>query len=156
MVKPRGGRGQRAPYETTQMRVPIPIKPELESLIAAYRKKVLPAEDEGDRKIVLPAIEDQDDDQDDDQTDDQDDDQTDDQDDDQTDPTDLETIRDQARIIQELRTEVQYLNLKFSNPIQPALELVDRFIEVIDQTDKLHTRNNVNLVKLRNWLQELA
>ncbi len=148
MVKPRGGRGQHAPYKTTQMRVPIPIKPELESLIAAYRKKVLPAEDEGDRKIVLPAIEDQDD----DQTDDQDDDQ----DDDQTDPTDLETIRDQARIIQELRTEVEYLNLKFSKPAQSVLELVDTFIEVIDQTDKLHTRNNVNLVKFRNWLQELT
>jgi hypothetical protein len=130
------------------MRVPIPIKPELESLIAAYRKKVLPAEDEGDRKIVLPVIEDQND----DQTDDQDDDQ----DDDQSDPTDLETIRDQARIIQELRTEVEYLNLKFSKPAQSVLELVDTFIEVIDQTDKLHTRNNVNLVKFRNWLQELT
>ncbi len=148
MVKPRGGRGNKAPYETTQMRVPIPIKPELESLIAAYRKKVLPAEDEGDRKIVLPVIEDQND----DQTDDQDDDQ----DDDQSDPTDLETIRDQARIIQELRTEVEYLNLKFSKPAQSVLELVDTFIEVIDQTDKLHTRNNVNLVKFRNWLQELT
>jgi hypothetical protein len=128
MVKPLGGRGKRAPYETTQMRVPIPIKTQLESVIADYRER------------VLLGTEDQDDEE----------------EEDQTEPTDLETIRDQARIIQELRTEVQYLNLKFSNPIQPALELVDRFIEVIDQTDKLHTRNNVNLVKLRNWLKDLT
>lgn len=37
MTKPVGGRGIRAPYETTHIRVPIPIKPEVERLIERYR-----------------------------------------------------------------------------------------------------------------------
>jgi hypothetical protein len=127
MVKPRGGRGKRAPYETTQMRVPIPIKTQLESLIADYRER------------VLLGTEDQEEDE---------------EEDDPTEPTDLETIRDQARIIQELRTEVEYLNLKLSNPVQTALKLVNRFIDELGLTNNLHTRNNVNLVKLQNWLQD--
>lgn len=41
MPKPVGGRGKRAPYETVQMRVPLPIKSEVEQLIASYRNQVL-------------------------------------------------------------------------------------------------------------------
>jgi hypothetical protein len=110
------------------MRVPIPIKTQLESLIADYRER------------VLLGTEDQDDEE----------------DDDQTEPTDLETIRDQARIIQELRTEIEYLNFKASNPVQTALKLVNRFIDETGQRDKLEPnfRNNVNLVKFRSWLQD--
>lgn len=41
MDKPVGGRGHKAPYETTQVRVPVPIKPQVEKLIAQYRAVIL-------------------------------------------------------------------------------------------------------------------
>jgi hypothetical protein len=41
MTKPIGGRGHKAPYETTHLRIPIPIKPEIEKLIAEYRLSVI-------------------------------------------------------------------------------------------------------------------
>lgn len=41
MKKPIGGRGKRAPYQTIQMRVPLPIKAEVEKLIEQYRSTVL-------------------------------------------------------------------------------------------------------------------
>jgi predicted RNase H-like nuclease (RuvC/YqgF family) len=37
----KGGRGKKAPYETTQMRVPVPIKDQVNSLIAKFRGEVL-------------------------------------------------------------------------------------------------------------------
>lgn len=39
MSKPKGGRGIKAPYETTHLRVPVPIKPELERLIERYKEQ---------------------------------------------------------------------------------------------------------------------
>lgn len=45
MNKPIGGRGQKAPYDTVQVRCPVPIKPEVEALIAQYRDQVLSDED---------------------------------------------------------------------------------------------------------------
>lgn len=41
MTRPIGGRGHKAPYETTHLRIPIPIKPEIEKLIAEYRLSVI-------------------------------------------------------------------------------------------------------------------
>ena len=38
--KPKGGRGLKAPYETTIVRVPIPIKPSVDKLIADYRHSI--------------------------------------------------------------------------------------------------------------------
>ena len=37
MTKPMGGRGKKAPYLTTVMRVPTPIAEKVESLIEGYR-----------------------------------------------------------------------------------------------------------------------
>jgi hypothetical protein len=37
MSVPKGGRGKKAPYETQQMRVPVPIKNDVNKLIAGYR-----------------------------------------------------------------------------------------------------------------------
>ena len=42
---PKGGRGYRAPYETTHRRIPLEIKPEVEILIERYRDAVLNGED---------------------------------------------------------------------------------------------------------------
>jgi hypothetical protein len=39
--KPRGGRGIKAPYETTHLRIPLPIKADIEKLIDNYRASVL-------------------------------------------------------------------------------------------------------------------
>lgn len=41
MNKPKGGRGRKAPYEQTHIRVPIPIKGLVQSIIDDYRAKAL-------------------------------------------------------------------------------------------------------------------
>jgi hypothetical protein len=41
MIKPTGGRGKRAPYETTHLRVPIPLKSAIEAMIEGYRAEIL-------------------------------------------------------------------------------------------------------------------
>lgn len=37
MSKPKGGRGKRAPYETTVVRVPDPVLEQVEAICDAYR-----------------------------------------------------------------------------------------------------------------------
>lgn len=39
MVKPTGGRGVKAPYESTHVRVPKPIKAEVEALIEQFHSE---------------------------------------------------------------------------------------------------------------------
>lgn len=46
MDKPKGGRGIRAPYESTHVRVPVPIKDRVEELIEQYRTGGLKLADE--------------------------------------------------------------------------------------------------------------
>lgn len=46
MDKPKGGRGIRAPYESTHVRVPVPIKDRVEELIEQYRSGQLEYADE--------------------------------------------------------------------------------------------------------------
>jgi hypothetical protein len=41
MTKPIGGRGYKAPYTTTHVRVPTHIKPQVEALIDNYRNEML-------------------------------------------------------------------------------------------------------------------
>lgn len=41
MPKPVGGRGNTAPYETTHVRVPVPIKEQVQTLIDNYRSSIL-------------------------------------------------------------------------------------------------------------------
>lgn len=45
MTKLVGGRGHKAPYETTHIRVPVPLKADVEKLIEGYRAQVLGRED---------------------------------------------------------------------------------------------------------------
>lgn len=92
MTKPLGGRGQKAPYDTVQVRCPVPIKLKVEALIAHYRESVLAGSDE----------------------------------------------------VKKADSTTHY---------QECLKLVFKFIEESEQSDKLHTRNNVNLVRFRDWLQ---
>ena len=39
--KPKGGRGHHAPYLTTHLRVPIPVKDEVQGIIDRYREDLL-------------------------------------------------------------------------------------------------------------------
>jgi hypothetical protein len=39
MDKPIGGRGKKAPYETTHVRIPVDLKPQIEELIENFRNK---------------------------------------------------------------------------------------------------------------------
>jgi hypothetical protein len=41
MTKPVGGRGYKAPYTTTHVRVPTDIKPQVDALIDNYRNELL-------------------------------------------------------------------------------------------------------------------
>lgn len=46
MTRPIGGRGYKAPYTTTHVRVPTDIKPQVEALIDNYRNNLLTASNE--------------------------------------------------------------------------------------------------------------
>ena len=52
MSKPIGGRGKKAPYETTHLRIPIPIKPQIESMIEAYRLSVIDGIDSQESDVL--------------------------------------------------------------------------------------------------------
>ena len=39
--KPKGGRGKTAPYETTTIRIPLPLKPDIDRIVEDYRLSVL-------------------------------------------------------------------------------------------------------------------
>jgi hypothetical protein len=91
MTKPVGGRGNKAPYESTHVRVPLPIKKEVQALIDEFRESQ-------SKQAVKPltALEENDDDEDED-------------DEDNSDPSDLETIRGQADMIQRYAFEIHSL-----------------------------------------------
>lgn len=46
----RGGAGVKAPYETTHVRIPAPIKEQVEQLSKAYKERVL----QGEEQATLP------------------------------------------------------------------------------------------------------
>ena len=46
MSKPKGGRGKIAPYKTTHMRVPVPLKKRVSKLIEEYRDGLSQTDDE--------------------------------------------------------------------------------------------------------------
>ena len=52
MTKPMGGRGKRAPYETTHMRVPLPLKTQIEQLIEDYRLSILDGIDRPSSELI--------------------------------------------------------------------------------------------------------
>lgn len=90
--KPKGGKGQRAPYETVMVRTPLPVKPDVEALISRYRDSVLHS----------------------------------------------------GVAVNESQDKESY---------SVSLKLVYKFIEESGLAPNLHTRNNVNLIRFRDWLQ---
>ena len=51
-----GGRGKRAPYQTTMYRIPTPLKPTVENLAASYRDIVGDFEDPEDPDLIATSI----------------------------------------------------------------------------------------------------
>lgn len=89
MVKPVGGRGNKAPYESTHVRVPVPIKSQVQALIDEFR--------EGQNQQPTKALTTLDDEEEEEEGDD---------------PSDLETIKSQAEMIQAYLSEINYLKHK--------------------------------------------
>lgn len=58
MAKPKGGRGHKAPYESTHVRVPEPIKAEVDRLVSGYResKQVKAVELEEVKALALEVL----------------------------------------------------------------------------------------------------
>lgn len=52
MNKPLGGRGKKAPYETTHLRIPVPIKADIEKLIENYRLSVIDGIETHDNSLI--------------------------------------------------------------------------------------------------------
>lgn len=91
MTKPVGGRGNKAPYESTHVRVPFPIKADVQALIDEFRERQI----DSPRKS-LTALEVEEEDEEDDHNDDYQ-------------PSDLETIKSQAETIQSYAFEIHAL-----------------------------------------------
>lgn len=51
-MKPKGGRGHVVPYQTTHLRVPVPIKPRLEQIIDDYKTDILKGVDYSERNYL--------------------------------------------------------------------------------------------------------
>ncbi len=88
-----GGRGNQAPYDTTHVRIPVPIKELVQAASKYYRETLfLPT-----LNVVTPLAAGDDDNQ---------------EDDNRSDPSDLETIKSQAEMIQSYASEIHYLKHK--------------------------------------------
>ncbi len=91
MTKPVGGRGNKAPYESTHVRVPVPIKPQVQALIDEFRE----SQNQQPTKPLTALGEEEEED-----------------DDEGDEPSDLETIKSQAEMIQAYLSEINYLKQK--------------------------------------------
>jgi len=92
MTKPVGGRGIKAPYESTHVRVPMPIKKEVQALIDEFREREF-------RQVKpLTSLEDDEIDQDEES------------DRDTYEYSEAEIIKSQAKMLQESRLEIESLN----------------------------------------------
>jgi len=99
MAKLVGGRANKAPYETTHIRVPLPIKSEVQALIEHFRK----SQDIVFKKPLTSL----------DETEEEDEqDEPDEQGELSDELSDLETIKSQAETIQSYASEIHYLKHK--------------------------------------------
>lgn len=54
MNKPKGGRGLKAPYESTHVRIPVPLKPKIDKLVDEYRELILDGKQPEREKFNCP------------------------------------------------------------------------------------------------------
>ena len=48
-----GGRGQKAPYETTHVRIPLAIKDKVEELSRAYKQSLVTDDNDSDKQLTF-------------------------------------------------------------------------------------------------------
>jgi predicted RNase H-like nuclease (RuvC/YqgF family) len=95
----RGGAKHKAPYDSTHVRVPVPLKPKVEALINEFRASI-DGFNKGETKpseSSLTSLEDEKDEED---------------EEDGTEPSDSETIKSQAETIQAYASEIHFLKHK--------------------------------------------
>ncbi len=90
MVKPLGGRGLKAPYETTHVRVPIPIKASVQALIDDFRERQIQSPIK-----PLTSL-----------------DETEEEEEEESELSDSETIKSQAEMIRAYASEIHFLKHK--------------------------------------------
>jgi hypothetical protein len=56
MNKPIGGRGKKAPYETTHVRIPVDLKSQVEELVESYRSNGLVSLEDNNQKPVKDKL----------------------------------------------------------------------------------------------------
>jgi predicted RNase H-like nuclease (RuvC/YqgF family) len=132
MVKPVGGRGNKAPYESTHVRVPVPIKSQVQALIDEFRehqtleprKPLTSLDDDGDEE-----------------------------EDDRSDPSDLETIKSQAEMIQRYVLEIQSLKREVDK--LNSLTSLDESVELARSILKAKKSASQSIAKLLTGIYQV-
>jgi hypothetical protein len=56
MTKPIGGRGHKAPYKTTTVRIPIDLKPQVDELVDRFREGSLKINNTSKVETIIPDL----------------------------------------------------------------------------------------------------
>jgi hypothetical protein len=131
MVKPVGGRGNKAPYESTHVRVPVPIKSQVQALIDEFREHQTL-----EPRKPLTSLDDEDE-----------------QDDDRPDPSDLETIKSQAEMIQRYVLEIQSLKREVDK--LNSLTSLDESVELARSILKAKKSASQSIAKLLTGIYQV-
>ncbi len=129
MVKPVGGRGNKAPYESTHVRVPLPIKADVQALIDEFRERQT-----GQPKKPLTSLEVEEE----EETEEEED---------SYEPSDLETIKSQAETIRRYAVEIHALKRDLDNlNLLTSLEDAKQTAKTILKAKKSATQSVVKLL----------
>lgn len=123
----RGGAKHKAPYDSTHVRVPVPIKPQVEALINEFRASI-DGFNKGETKpseSSLTSLEEEEED-----------------DEDGTEPSDSETIKSQAETIQAYASEIHFLKHK-----------LDQLSSLISLEDAKKLANTCLISKKGKWVE---
>jgi Mg2+ and Co2+ transporter CorA len=131
MVKPVGGRGVKAPYETTHVRVPIPIKPKVQAMIEAFRENY---QSDPEKPLtgltIVDGLEDEAEEV-----------------EDEYEYSDAEIIKSQAEQIRNAAFEIQSLNQEL-NQLRNLLTSLDEALEVSRKLVKAKKSASQSMAKL--------
>lgn len=129
-----GGRGNQAPYETTHVRIPVPIKNLVVMLAKQYRETLsVPC------VVLETSLAEEEEEDDDDYS--------------RNDPSDLETIQAQAQIIQAYLSEINYLKYKLAaSDVTPSF---DEALAIAAQITRRKKSAPVSLVRLVHILYKV-
>jgi hypothetical protein len=129
MVKPVGGRGNKAPYESTHVRVPLPIKADVQALIDEFRERQT-----GQPKKPLTSL----------QVEEEEEIE---EEEDSYEPSDLETIKSQAETIRRYAVEIHALKRDLDNlNLLTSLEDAKQTAKTILKAKKSATQSVVKLL----------